>query len=150
AAGFASSASGFAALAAATIKALNVNISDKELTQFTRQGSGSACRSIFGGFVEWKKGERADGSDCYAEQIAPQDHWDLRVAAAVLTAQEKDVSSRYGMKKTVETSIFYDGWLATVDKDLNEIKAGINARDFEKVGTIAEANCLKMHATTLG
>lgn len=150
AAGFASSASGFAALAAATAKALQLHLSNKELTQFTRQGSGSACRSIFGGFVEWKKGEKEDGSDCYAEQIAPEDHWDLRVAAAVLTAKEKDVSSRDGMKRTVETSVFYDGWLDTVPEDLANIKDGIAERDFEKVGSIAEANCLKMHATTLG
>lgn len=150
AAGFASSASGFAALAAATAKALGLDLSPEEVSTFTRQGSGSACRSVYGGFVEWEKGEREDGSDSFAIQVAPQDHWDLRVAAVVLTAQEKDVSSRDGMKLTVDTSLFYDGWLAGIPKDLEEIKAGIAARDFEKVGAIAEANCLKMHATTLG
>lgn len=150
AAGFASSASGFAALAAATAKALKLDLSNEDLSKFTRQGSGSACRSVYGGFVEWEKGELEDGSDSYAIQVAPQDHWDLRVAAVVLTAQEKDVSSRDGMKLTVDTSLFYDGWLAGIPKDLQEIKAGIAARDFEKVGAVAEANCLKMHATTLG
>lgn len=150
AAGFASSASGFAALAAATAKALQLDLSNEELSKFTRQGSGSACRSVYGGFVEWEKGERDDGSDSFAIQIAPQEHWDLRIAAVVLTAQEKDVSSRDGMKLTVDTSVFYDGWLAGIPHDLREIKTGIQARDFEKVGAIAEANCLKMHATTLG
>lgn len=150
AAGFASSASGFAALAAATAKALDLDLSKEELSKFTRQGSGSACRSVYGGFVEWEKGEKEDGSDSFAVQVAPQDHWDLRVAAVVLTAQEKDVSSRDGMKLTVDTSLFYDGWLAGIPKDLREIKEGIAKRDFEKVGRIAEANCLKMHATTLG
>jgi len=150
AAGFASSASGFAALAAATAKALQLDLTNKELSQFTRQGSGSACRSIYGGFVEWEKGQANDGSDSYAIQIAPQDHWDIRVAAVVLTAKEKDVSSRVGMKRTVDTSVFYDGWLNSLPVDLAEIKQGILARDFEKVGSIAEANCLKMHATTLG
>src|SRR5690625_3163914 len=150
AAGFASSASGFAALAAAAQKALQVDVSDQELSKFTRRGSGSACRSIYGGFVEWEMGEKDDGSDSYAIPIAPQDHWDLRIAAVVLTAKEKDVSSRVGMKRTVDTSVFYDGWLESLPKDLRDIKAGIQARDFEKVGSIAEANCLKMHATTLG
>lgn len=150
AAGFASSASGFAALAAAAAKALDLNLSEKELSIFTRQGSGSACRSVYGGFVEWEKGEREDGSDSYAVQIAPQDHWDIRVAAVILTAKEKDVPSRAGMKLTVDTSVFYDGWLKSIDQDLRDIKAGILAKDFEKVGSIAEANCLKMHATTLG
>ena len=150
AAGFASSASGFAALAAATQKALNLDLSDEELSKFTRRGSGSACRSIYGGFVEWQMGEKDDGSDSYAVPIAPQDHWDIRVAAVVVTAKEKDVSSRVGMKRTVDTSVFYDGWLQSHPKDLADIKVGIQQKDFEKVGAIAEANCLKMHATTLG
>jgi len=150
AAGFASSASGFAALAAASARALNLQLSDKELSRFMRRGSGSACRSIYGGFVEWEKGSKEDGSDSYAIQIAPQDHWDVRVAAVVLNAKEKDLSSRKGMKRTVDTSIFYDAWLQNVPKDLQEIKEGIHARNFEKVGSIAEANCMKMHATTLG
>ncbi|HLR64647.1 MAG TPA: diphosphomevalonate decarboxylase [Pseudogracilibacillus sp.] len=150
AAGFASSASGFAALAAATAKALNLNATDAELSRFMRRGSGSACRSVYGGFVEWEMGEKDDGSDSQAIQIAPQDHWDMRVAAVVLDAKEKSVSSRVGMKKTVDTSLFYDGWLKGIPHDLSEIKDGIHHRDFEKVGEIAEANCLKMHATTLG
>lgn len=150
AAGFASSASGFAALAAASTKALDLNVTDTDLSRLTRQGSGSACRSIYGGFVEWKEGTRDDGLDSYAVPIAPQAHWDVRVAAVVLTAREKDISSRVGMKRTVDTSVFYQGWLDSVPHDLSEIKDGIQVKDFEKVGSIAEANCLKMHATTLG
>lgn len=150
AAGFASSASGFAALAAAATKAANLNVSDVELSKLTRQGSGSACRSIYGGFVEWEKGEKTDGSDSYAKEIAPQTHWDVRVAAVVLNETEKEISSREGMKRTVDTSEFYAGWLAGIPADLTEIKAGIKASDFNRVGAVAEANCLKMHATTLG
>lgn len=150
AAGFASSASGFAALAAAATRALGLSPSDQELSRLTRQGSGSACRSIYGGFAEWQQGEKADGSDSYAVPIAPQDHWDVRVAAVVLNATMKDVSSREGMKRTVDTSVFFPGWVDSIPNDLAGIKEGIKARDFEKVGQIAEANCLKMHATTLG
>ncbi|HLR55006.1 MAG TPA: diphosphomevalonate decarboxylase [Pseudogracilibacillus sp.] len=150
AAGFASSASGFAALAAAAQKALGLNLNNQELSKITRQGSGSACRSIYGGFVEWEKGTLEDGSDSYAVPVTPKDHWDIRIAAVVLTAQEKDVSSRVGMKRTVDTSVFYKGWLESLSTDLEEIKQGIKMKDFEKVGAIAEANCLKMHATTLG
>src|SRR5699024_1977171 len=80
AAGFASSASGFAALAAAASKALGLKMNDEELSKITRQGSGSACRSIYGGFVEWEKGQLEDGTDSYAIPVAPQDHWDIRVA----------------------------------------------------------------------
>lgn len=150
AAGFASSASGFAALAAAGAKAIGLELSDQELSRLTRQGSGSACRSIFGGFAEWEMGEKPDGSDSYAVPIAPVDHWDVRVAAVVLNATMKKVSSREGMKRTVDTSAFYSGWLDSIPQDLQQIKEGISTRDFEKVGQIAEANCLRMHATTLG
>ncbi|GAA0594216.1 diphosphomevalonate decarboxylase [Virgibacillus siamensis] len=149
AAGFASSASGFAALAAAAARALNLNIDDKTLSTLTRQGSGSACRSIYGGFVEWEKGEQADGSDSHAVPIAPANHWDIRVAAVVLSSNAKKVLSREGMKRTVETSPFYSSWVDSIPNDLNQIKDGIKNKDFEKVGAIAEMNCLKMHATTL-
>lgn len=150
AAGFASSASGFAALAAAASKAIGLELTDQELSRLTRRGSGSACRSIYGGFAEWEMGEREDGVDSYAVPIAPKEYWDVRVAAVVLTATKKKVSSRAGMRRTVETSAFYDGWLATVPNDLKEIKQAIKDKDFEKLGMIAEANCQKMHATTLG
>jgi len=150
AAGFASSASGFAALAAAAVKALGLDVDDVELSRLTRQGSGSACRSIFGGFVEWEMGEKRDGSDSFAVQIAPANYWDVRMAGVVLSDKMKKVSSREGMKRTVDTSPFYKSWVKSVPADMAEIKDGIREQNFEKVGSIAEANCLKMHATTLG
>ncbi|MFD2210331.1 diphosphomevalonate decarboxylase [Virgibacillus halophilus] len=150
AAGFASSASGFAALAAAAARAIGLDLSKSELSQLTRQGSGSACRSIYGGFAEWEQGENKDGSDSYAVQVAPQNHWDIRVAAVVLSDKTKRISSREGMKRTVDTSPFFDGWIGSIPSDLKRIKEGIAARDFTVVGEIAEANCLRMHATTLG
>jgi len=149
AAGFASSASGFAALAAAGSKAIGLDLNDQELSKLTRQGSGSACRSIYGGFAEWEMGSKEDGSDSFAIPVAPADHWDIRVAAVVLSSTMKKVSSRAGMKRTVETSPFYSGWIDSIPYDLSEIKQAINTKDFEKTGSIAEANCLKMHATTL-
>lgn len=149
AAGFASSASGFAALAAAATRALDLNIDLQTLSRLTRQGSGSACRSIYGGFVEWEKGTLDDGSDSFAVPVAPQDHWDVRIAAVVLSSNMKKVSSREGMKRTVKTSPFYSSWVDTIPADLAEIKAAIQNQNFEKMGEIAEANCQKMHATTL-
>ncbi|MBP1950962.1 diphosphomevalonate decarboxylase [Virgibacillus litoralis] len=149
AAGFASSASGFAALATAAAKSLGLKVSDEELSILTRQGSGSACRSIYGGFVEWEKGDMSDGSDSYAIQVAPANHWDIRVAAVVLSSSAKKVLSREGMKRTVDTSAYYSSWVESIPDDLSNIKEGIKNRDFARVGEIAEANCLRMHATTL-
>ncbi len=150
AAGFASSASGYAALAAAATKAIGLNLSKEELSRIARQGSGSASRSIYGGFVEWEKGSRDDGSDCVAHQIMDENSWRLSILSVVITSDQKRVSSREGMKRTVETSPFYEGWLDTVDNDIKEAKKAIMVRDFIALGEVLEHNALKMHATMLG
>lgn len=147
AAGLASSASGLAALAGAASQAAGLDLSDKELSRLARRGSGSASRSIFGGFAEWQKG--TDDTDSYAVPIDNAD-WDLAMLFIVVADAKKDVSSREGMRRTVETSPFYDGWLATLDEDLKEMKEAISNQDVDTVGEIAERNALKMHATTLG
>lgn len=150
AAGFASSASGFAALAAAGAKALSLDLNDRELSKLTRQGSGSACRSVYGGYVEWQKGEREDGEDSFAKQLLPEESWNISILSVMVASEQKKVSSREGMKSTVETSPFYSGWLQTVEKDLEKAKEAIKYRDFESLGEVVEANALKMHATMLG
>ncbi|MCB5952057.1 diphosphomevalonate decarboxylase [Enterococcus sp. BWT-B8] len=149
AAGLASSASGLAALAGACSAALNLDLSPKELSILARRGSGSACRSIFGGFAEWKQGD--SDSTSYAEQI-PADSWenDLSMLFVLVNDAQKDISSRDGMKRTVETSVFYEGWLKAAADDLSAAKQAIKNKDFISLGKTAEANALRMHATTLG
>lgn len=148
-AGLASSASGFAALAGACSEALHLNLSLKELSRLARRGSGSACRSIYGGFSEWEKGTKDENS--FALPLFA-DNWEKELAMLfiVVNDQIKEVSSRSGMQKTVETSCFYPGWLETVDKDLKQAKHAIKEKDFQLLGKTIEANSLKMHATTLG
>ncbi|MRG85706.1 diphosphomevalonate decarboxylase [Salinibacillus xinjiangensis] len=150
AAGFASSASGYAAVAAASTKALGLELGGKELSMLARRGSGSATRSIFGGYVEWQKGEREDGSDSYAKQILGEKEWGLTILSVLLESKCKKVSSREGMKRTVETSPFYSGWLDTVEHDIYSAKEAIRNHDFDQLGKVSEANALKMHATMLG
>ena len=150
AAGFASSASGYAALAAAATKALGIDLDSDALSQLARQGSGSASRSIYGGFVEWEKGELDDGTDSLARPIMNGQSWDISVLSVLVSVKPKKVSSREGMKRVVETSPFYSNWLVEVEKDLILAKEAIRDRDFEALGRVVEANALKMHATTLG
>lgn len=150
AAGFASSASGFAALAAAGAKALKLELNERGLSILARQGSGSACRSVYGGFVEWKKGEDPEGKDSYANQLISEVDWNISILSVMVASEQKEVSSREGMKRTVDTSPFYPGWLNTVEKDLENAKAAIKSRDFGNLGKIVEANAMKMHATMLG
>lgn len=149
AAGLASSASGFAALALASTAAAGLDLDPRALSLLSRQGSGSASRSIFGGFVEWFKGDRSDGQDSYAEPILVQDEWDVRMLVAILEPAPKPVSSRSGMTLTTQTSPMYPAWLETVGADLAAMRAAVLARNFERVGEVAEANCLKMHATMI-
>lgn len=150
AAGLASSASGFAALALAGATALGKNLSAKELSIIARQGSGSACRSCDGGFVEWLKGKKADGSDSYAKQIALPEHWkDFRMIATIVSTAAKKIKSRTGMAQTVSNCPLYNGWIESIELDNIGMRKGILEKNFSTVGKIAEHNCLKMHATMI-
>ncbi|HAP9877363.1 TPA: diphosphomevalonate decarboxylase [Enterococcus faecium] len=148
AAGLASSASGLAALAGACNTALKLGLDDLSLSRFARRGSGSACRSIFGGFVEWEKGH--DDLSSYAKPV-PSDSFedDLAMVFVLINDQKKEVSSRNGMSRTVETSSFYQGWLDSVEGDLYQLKQAIKTKDFQLLGETMERNGLKMHGTTL-
>ena len=115
-----------------------------------RQGSGSACRSVYGGFVEWRRGKKDDGSDSFAFQVAPADYWpDLRMVVCLTSRKEKKVKSRKGMSQTVKTSPFYPCWLETIDKDIKIARKAIRKRDISLLGKVAEENCLKMHGLML-
>ncbi len=148
AAGLASSASGFCALSLAASVAAGIGLDEKNLSILSRLGSGSATRSVYGGFAEWLKGKKADGSDSYAVQLEDEGYWkDFRLITTIVETERKKVSSRTGMRDTVKTSPLYKAWLETVDKDLSGMRAAIRQRDLAQVGEIAEVNCLKMHAT---
>ena len=145
AAGFASSASGFAALAKAADALFGWNLPQKDLSILARLGSGSAARSLADGFVEWRAGSRPDGMDSYGVPLP--DRWPtLRIGACVLSSKEKPVGSREGMRRSAQTCPFYPLWPATVERDLTTLRAAIAARDIALLGATAESNCLAMHS----
>jgi len=148
-AGLASSASGFAALALAGSAAANLSLSPRELSVLARQGSGSAARSIFGGWVEMQKGEREDGTDAQAEQLFDEEYWDLRMLIVVLSSEQKLMSSTAGMTHTANTSPFYSSWVRKADHALSAMRNAIAHRDFHEVGRLCEASALRLHALTL-
>lgn len=148
-AGLASSASGFAALACAAAGAAGLELTTAELSVLARLGSGSACRSVLGGFVEWQRGERADGTDSHAVEVAPRRHWDVAMLVAVVAEGPKGISSTEGMERTRRTSPYYEPFLASIPADLDAARAAVLTRDLEALGAVMEHNCLRMHAAML-
>jgi diphosphomevalonate decarboxylase len=148
AAGLASSASGFAALTLALNELFGWELERRQLSILARLGSGSACRSLFDGFVEWRAGKAANGMDCYAEPL--KFRWpDLRIGLVMISDKEKPVGSRDAMQHTRDTSPLYATWPETVTRDLTELKVAIRTHNFTKFGEIAEGNALAMHATMI-
>jgi diphosphomevalonate decarboxylase len=149
ASGLASSSSAFSALAVAATNAAGLLLPPPQLSELARRGSGSAARSIFGGFVEMLPGILSDGSDAVAVPVAPEDHWDIRIVVGVATLSAKATSSTDGMETTTRTSPYYPVWVQTQDKDLAGMRKAVLERDLTKVGEIMEHNALKMHACAL-
>ncbi|XP_025898075.1 diphosphomevalonate decarboxylase [Nothoprocta perdicaria] len=148
AAGLASSAAGYACLVSALARLYGVQ---GELSAVARRGSGSACRSMLGGFVQWQRGERADGEDSVALQVAPETHWpELRVLVLVVSAEKKPVGSTAGMQTSVETSpLLKHRAEALVPERVALMARHIRERDFEAFGQLAMRDSNQFHATCL-
>ena len=148
AAGLASSASGFAAL----VKALNQlyawDCTEKELSILARIGSGSACRSLYSGFVYWQAGKDKHGLDSFSYRLDVT--WpELRIGLLTISAEQKEISSRVAMNRTTGSSILYQQWPAQVENDMKKIKIALEEKDFIMMASIAENNALAMHATMI-
>ncbi len=142
-AGLASSASGFAALTLAATAALGMELEGRRLSSLARLGSGSAARSIFGGYVEWLAGTSHEGS--FALQVAPPEHWEVCDCIALVSKEAKGVSSSQG-HRLAPTSPLYGARLAKIEEELPRIKEAILAKDFPTLGSMAEAEALSLHA----
>lgn len=147
AAGLASSASAFAALAGAANIASQLNLDPTTLSTYARRGSGSATRSLFGGFVEWSKGTSSATSCAHYLDDAS---WNIGMIIIVVNTTKKTISSRSGMEHTVQTSPFYSAWVESATNDLEHMKHAIANKDFQKLGELTEYNGMKMHGTMLG
>lgn len=116
-----------------------------------RQGSGSACRSLMGGYVAWRAGTNKDGSDSLAEEVAPASHWpEMRALVLVVSAEKKGVPSTAGMQTTVETSTLATArFNEIVPRRMKEIEKAIHDRDFETFARITMQDSNSFHAICL-
>ncbi len=144
--GLSSSASGFAALTVAGLKALNISLSEKETTILARQGSGSACRSIPDGFVEWMDGNTSDSS--FAHSLYAPFHWNLVDIVAVVSSAKKDIPTSVG-QTFAHSSPFYEERNRHMADKIKECKTLLAERDFNKLGIFSEREALEMHAVMI-
>ena len=142
AAGLASSASAFAAATLAAAAAAGKSFEPAELARLAGRASGSAARSMLGGFVELENGE----NDISVETICEADDWPLTVVVAITESGPKTVGSTEAMEISRKTSPFYSAWVEQQSHDLGIARQAILQRDFEQLAAIAEHNCLKMHS----
>ena len=145
-AGLASSAAGFAALITAAVAALGLDLPQDRLAEVTRIGSGSAPRSLYGGFAVMRN--FPDGHVVCEPALAPV-AWPLEVVIAVTATRPKTVSSRDGMELSRATSPFYAEWVHGHDADLDAAMEHLRRRDFAALAELAEHNCLKMHSVMM-
>ena len=149
AAGLASSSSAFAALALAAGAAAQKNYTPTQLSVLARQGSGSACRSIWGGWVWWDKGNKSTGEDSHGYPLATAKHWSVSMIIAIVSAQKKSVPSTKGMLQSALTSPFYSTWVESSEADVNAAKKAVLEKDLHALGTLMEHSTIKMHATMM-
>lgn len=147
-AGLASSASGYAALVLALDALFGWQLTKPQLSVLARMGSGSACRSLWQGFVHWRAGKLADGLDSHAYPLATQLPA-LRIGLLTLSRSVKPTSSRDGMQRTQEGLSLYPAWANMVQTHLAQLTTALSNGDIARIGEIAEHNALAMHATML-
>ena len=145
-AGLASSASGFAALTLAMTAAVGLGLSERELSTLARLGSGSACRSVPAGFVEWLPAPRHE--DSFGVSIAPPEHWALCDVVAIVAEEHKQVGSSEG-HALADTSPFQRERVATTRMRFDACKEALLTRDFERLAPVVELEALMMHAVML-
>ncbi len=144
--GLSSSASGFAALTFAASKAAGLNLNEKELSTLTRFGSGSACRSIPDGFVEWLDGETSDSS--YAVSLYPANYWNILDIVVIVSNEIKEVSSTEG-QKLAKLNPFFPVRISRIKSKIAQLKKHLKEKNFQEFGELIESEAIELHAIML-
>lgn len=142
-AGIASSASAFAALTLAAISAFGIEMSEKDLSRLARRGSGSACRSIPGGFVEWYRGNT--DVDSFAVSFADPGYWNLADCIAIVETSQKKVGSSQG-HTLAKTSPLQEARVLDTDHRIDICKQAIRDKDFSALAEVIELDSNLLHS----
>jgi len=145
-AGIASSASAFGALALAATHAAGLDLAEADLSRLARRGSGSACRSVPGGFVEWLAG--SGDMDSFAVSLAPPEHWPLVDCLAIVSSEHKPTGSTEG-HTLAPTSILQSARVADAEHRLDACRTAIRQRDFQSLADGIELDSNLMHAVMM-
>lgn len=149
AAGLASSASGFAALTMAASEAFGLSLSPPEMSGLARIGSGSAARSLYGGFVKMERGDLPDGADSRAKRLVPPPGFDVRLLVVRCAQGRKKEGSTDAMEHTARSSPYFAAWVSSHNEDMAAAESALLDGDIEKLGEVMEFSTLKMHASAL-
>ena len=142
-AGLASSASGFSALAVAVNEAAELDLDAAGLSNLARiSGSGSASRSVFGGYVEWPAGEGHDAT--HARVLADASSWALSDVIVIVETEGKDVSSREGHRRAA-TSPHFATRQRLLPERLEIVRRAIHDQDLPLLGSILESEAIELH-----
>ncbi len=144
--GLSSSGSGFAVLTYAAILALDLDLSEKDISILARRGSGTACRCVCGGFVEWLDADKSENS--YSHTLFPASYWDIRDIVAIISCDKKSVSSTKG-HTLAKTSVFYKERQKHIKIKLNQVKQALKNKDFTALGNLVERETLEFHSILL-
>lgn len=149
AAGLASSASGFAALALAATTAYGMELSPRALSALAREGSGSAARSLFGGFVRMHRGKLDDGTDAIAEPLNVHANLDVSLVVVRCASGRKKDTSTDAMQHTAETSPYFSAWVNEHEADIESAMRALAEGNVAALGEVMEFSTLKMHASAM-
>lgn len=144
--GLSSSASGFAALTVAAAQAAGLSLSQRDLSILARQASGSACRSIPDGFVEWLSGESSETS--YSVSLFPPEYWNIVDVVAIINTNIKEVATTEGMKSAF-SSPFLHTRLKGMKSKIAAVKKLIEEKKFSEFGVLIEQEAIELHAVMM-
>eukprot|EP01064_Diplonema_japonicum_P003667 TRINITY_DN1235_c0_g1_i2.p1 TRINITY_DN1235_c0_g1~~TRINITY_DN1235_c0_g1_i2.p1 ORF type:complete len:415 (+),score=102.66 TRINITY_DN1235_c0_g1_i2:137-1381(+) len=139
AAGMASSAAGLSALAYGLVHLFKAPI---DISQIARLGSGSACRSVLGGFVKWVQGDLTKPDTSVSIQHKPNTHWEnLNVLCLVSKPEKKDIPSTQGMRYASTSPFMKERVDNRVPERMELASESIDRRDFESFAAVTMADC---------